>query len=293
MNGSSLSRNPLVLAGLLSVLALFILGQPGPASATRSYVPSFASVKTDKGPVFREGCLIYTNAVTSPPCRYGDVGSDRKVVVLGDSHALQWTPALIELARKRGWELSMLLRANCTAAIVNISPVCNRWRRNALKRIRAEKPGLVFVASNTASNTYVVKNGKRLDRAASEPHFRKGMLQTLVRLRKSGAQVTVMRDLPMSSAFLPSVCVSENRDNPGLCAFPARRPLSEAYDFVAAKRLKAVQIIDPLPKVCPGGKCRAVHGNVLKYRDRGHISATYSRLLTTWLNSRLQNPFRG
>ena len=58
-----------------------------------------------------------------------------------------------------------------------------------------------------------------------------------------------------------------------------------AAQRTAAKRLNAVQIIDPLPKVCPRGKCRAVHGNVLKYRDRGHISATFCRLLTNWLNS--------
>lgn len=292
MKASSLSRNRLVFAGFLSLLALFMLAQAGPASAARSYVPSFSSVKTDKGPVFRDGCLIYTNAVTSPPCRYGVVGSGKKVTVFGDSHALQWTPALIEVAEKRGWELTMLMRKSCTAAIVNVSPVCNRWRRNALKRIRSERPALVFVASNTASNTFAMKNGKRLSRAASEPLFRKGMFDTLVRLRKSGAQVTVMRDLPMSRDFLPSVCVSENRNNPGRCTFPARRPLSESYDFVAAKRLKAVQIIDPLPKVCPRGKCRAVYGNVLKYRDRGHISATFNRLLTTWLNARLQDPFR-
>ena len=287
MNG--LNRRFLTVAAI--AFAVLASGMASQASA-RNYIPSFAAVKTDKGPVFREGCLIYTDRVTSPPCRYGDVGSEKKVVVLGDSHSLQWTPALINIAKKRRWELTMLMRANCTAAIVNISPPCNRWRQNALKRIRAEKPSLVFVASNTASNTYVMKNGKRLSRAASEPHFRKGMYDTLLKLRKYGAEVTVMRDLPMSRDFLPSVCVSENRSSPGRCTFTARRPLSEAYDFAGARRLKAVQIIDPLPKVCPGGKCRAVHGNVLKYRDRGHISATYSRLLTGWLNARLQDPFK-
>ncbi len=100
-----------------------------------------------------------------------------------------------------------------------------------------------------------------------------------------------MRDLPMSKDFLPSECVEDNRSNPGACTFGARRPLSEAYDFAAAKRLKAVQIIDPLPKVCPGHSCRAVHGNILKFRDRGHMSATFSRTLTGWLDSRLQNPW--
>jgi len=277
---------------LVAVAGLFALSGIATQASARTYEPSFAAVSTDKGPVFREGCLIYTKRATSPPCRYGEVGSSRKVTVLGDSHALQWTPPLINLARERGWELTMLLHANCTAALVNIDPYCNRWRHNALKRIRREKPTLVFVASNTAPNTFVMKNGRRLGRAASEPLFRQGMYETLLKLRKYGAQVTVMRDLPMSKAFLPSVCVSENVDQPGRCTFPARRPLSQAYDFAAAKRLKAVQIIDPLPKVCPGGKCRAVHGNVLKYRDRGHISATYARLLTNWLNGQLQNPFK-
>ncbi|MCB0870262.1 MAG: hypothetical protein KDB52_05465 [Solirubrobacterales bacterium] len=275
---------------VLSLASLAAVSGTTPAAA-RNYIPSFAAVKTDKGPVFRDGCLVYTNRVTSPPCHYGAVGSEKKAVIFGDSHALQWTPALIEIANKRGWELTMLLRKSCTAAIVNISPVCNKWRHNALKRIKAEQPALVFVASNTAPNTFVMKGGKRLSRAASEPHFRKGMFDTLLMLRKAGSQVTVMRDLPMSEDFLPPVCVSQNRNAPGRCTFPARRPLSQAYDFAAAKRLKAVQIIDPLPKVCPGGQCRAVHGNVLKYRDRGHISATYSRLLTNWLNARLQDPF--
>jgi hypothetical protein len=278
-------------AAALAALLLAVLGASASASA-RTYVPSFSAIATDKGPVFRDGCLIYTNALRSPPCHYGEVDSKKKVFVFGDSHSLQWTPALINIAARRDWQLTMLMRKNCSAATVDIDPVCNRWRQNSLRRIAAERPGLVFVASNTASNTFVRRGGKRLSREASEPVFRRGMYRTLLRLRRTGAEVTVMRDLPMSRDFLPSVCVSGNPERPGLCSFPAHRPLSEAYDFAAAKRLRRVQIIDPLPRVCPRHRCRAVQGNVLKYRDRGHISATYSRTLTNWLDARLRNPFR-
>lgn len=281
-----------MLATAVIALALLAAGFAGTATA-RTYIPSFATVKTDRGPVFRDHCLVYTSDVTSPPCHYGVVGSEKKVTVFGDSHALQWTPPLIRVAERRGWELTMLLRKNCTAAVVDSDPVCNRWRQNALKRIEAERPTLVFVASNTAPNTFVRRDGKRLSRKESEPVFRRGMYRSLLRLRRTGAQVTVMRDLPMSRDFVPPVCVSENVNHPGRCSFPARRPLSEAYDFAAAKRLKAVQIIDPLRRVCPGRKCRAVQGNVLKYRDRGHLSATYAVLLTNWLDDRLQAPFHG
>ncbi|HMT06351.1 MAG TPA: SGNH hydrolase domain-containing protein [Solirubrobacterales bacterium] len=255
----------------------------------RTYIPAFSAVAVDKGPVFREGCLIYTDRITSPPCRYGVIGSEKKVVVFGDSHALQWTPALIAIARERGWEMTMLLRKNCSAAIVNYSADCNRWRLNALKRIEVEKPKLVFIASNTAPNVYVMAGTKRLNRAASEPFLRQGMFKSLMRIKKTGAAVTVMRDLPMSRDFAPSECVKENRNAPGRCSFTASRPLREAYDFAAARRFARVQVIDPLARVCPGMLCRAVDGRILKYRDRGHISATYSRSLTPWLDARLQD----
>ena len=70
-------------------------------------------------------------------------------MVFGDSHALQWTPALIGIASQRGWRLTALLHANCTAAQVSVDENCDRWRENSLKRISEEKPGLVIVASNT------------------------------------------------------------------------------------------------------------------------------------------------
>ena len=256
------------------------------------YVPAFSVVKKDKGPVFREGCLVYGAKVVSGPCVYGRKDSDKTVVVFGDSHALQWTPALIEVARKRDWKLVALLRGNCTAALVTIDRICDTWRRNSLKRIRREKPGLVFVASNTQPNVFAKRNGKRLGRAASEPILRQGLYRTLLALRKSGAEVTLMRDLPMANDFLPSECVKENRKRPSRCSFRARRPLSEAYDLAAAKRLKRVQVVDPLPQVCPGHTCRAVRGRILTFRDRGHISATYSRTLAGWLGHRLQDPWR-
>lgn len=279
---------PVLLAALAAVV---FAGSGATEASARTYVPSFSEVATDKGPVFREGCLIYTAALRSPPCHYGEVGSEKKVFVFGDSHSLQWTPALINVAERRDWELTALMRKNCTAAAVDTDPICNRWRQNSLRRIENEKPALVFVASSTAPNTFVRRGGKRLSRADSEPAFRRGMYRTLLRLRRAGAEVTVMRDLPVTKEFLPSECVSEHVKRPARCSFPAKRPIAEAYDYAAARRLKRIQILDPLPRVCPGRVCAAVQGNVLKYRDRGHISATYSRTLTNWLDARLQDPF--
>ncbi|HMT04002.1 MAG: hypothetical protein KDB48_10235 [Solirubrobacterales bacterium] len=278
------------IAGIVTVLAA-VLAFSATAAEARSYVPSFSAVKRDKGPVFREGCLIVGPQARSGQCYYGSRKSSKKVVIFGDSHALQWTPALIEVAKRRDWRLIALLRGNCTAALVNVDAYCDRWRRNSLKRIRKEKPGLIIVASNTGPNMTIRRGGRTLSRAAAERHLTRGMAKTLRTLKRTDADVTLMRDLAMSKNFLPSVCVSENRSRPGRCTFRAYRPPALSYDFKAARQVKGVTIIDPLVKICPQHTCKAVHGRYLKFRDRFHISATYSRLLDNWLASRLENPW--
>lgn len=261
------------------------------AEEQAGFVPSFSEVKQDKGPVFSEGCLITGGQSESGECAYGTTDSPREVVVLGDSHALQWTPALIEIADRRDWRLVTLLHANCTAAQVSVNPDCDRWRENSLARIKREKPGLVIVASNTGPNMTVQHNGSTLGREAAEPLLVSGMAKTLQDLKDTGAEVTLIQDMAMSKDYLPSECVAENRDDPDQCRFEMDRPPALAYDLKAAETVGGVQVIDPLEKICPGYSCDPVHGRYLKFRDRFHITATYSRMLAPWLDSELQNPW--
>ena len=268
-------------------------GSQPPDNASKAFVPSFSEVKQDTGPVFSEGCLIHGDEPESGECAYGDPESTKNVVVFGDSHALQWTPALIEIAKARGWRLTALLHANCTAAQVNVDANCDRWRENSLRRIREEKPGLVIVASNTGPNMTLESDGVKLDREAAEPLLEAGMAKRFEDLKAHGAEVTLMQDMAMSKNYLPSECVAEHQDDPEQCTFRMDRPPELAYDFRAAGQVGGIQVIDPLPKICPGYSCNPVHGRYLRFRDRFHITATYSRMLAPWLDSRLQNPWDG
>ena len=261
------------------------------AKSDDGFVPAFSEVKQDKGPVFGEGCLITGGKPESGECAYGSVDSPRQVVVLGDSHALQWTPALIEIATRRGWRLVALLHANCTAAQVSVNPDCDRWRENALARIKKERPGLVVVASNTGPNMTVQSGGETLDREAAEPLLESGMAKTFRDLGQAGAEVTLIQDMAMSKDYLPSECVAENRSDPAKCTFVMDRPPALAYDLKAAEEVGGIEVIDPLERICPGYVCDPVHGNYLKFRDRFHITATYSKLLAPWLDQALQNPW--
>jgi hypothetical protein len=256
---------------------------------TAAYTPDFSEVKRDKGPVFRQGCLITGNQVTSGPCVYGNPDSDNVVVVFGDSHALQWTPALLNIAEQRDWRVVALLRGNCTPSLAPVDRLCDEWRRNSLDRIDELKPDLVILGTNTGKSVLTREGGSTLNRKASGRVLEAGMVSTMKELLDGGSQVSLMRDLVVAPS-LPSVCVEENPQNPERCTFKADRPLWLSFDYKAAQKMSRVQTIDALPEVCPDGECAATSGRILKFRDRAHISATYARTLTDWLEGQLQEP---
>jgi hypothetical protein len=254
------------------------------------YVPSFANLLADSGPIATDGCMIRFEETVSGPCGYGEPKSKRVVVLFGDSHALHWSPAFLRIADRRGWRLIALLKANCTVALADIRPACNKWRRNSLDRIRTIRPSLVVLATNTSFNVRVADGaGGSLTRPKSGPALEAGMVATMRKLLRTGAKVTLIRDL-FVPPFHPSACVESNPDNPEICAFDAARQYWMSFDYKAAKKVKRVQVIDPLNEVCPGGTCPATKGRILKYRDISHFTATYAASITGFFGRRIQKP---
>jgi hypothetical protein len=131
--------------------------------------------------------------------------------------------------------------------------------------------------------------GRTLSRRASDPVLQAGMEATMKKLLRRGAKATLIRDIGVAP-FPPSACVEESPGNPARCSFKAFRPAWMAFDYRAARAVRRVQVIDPLPEICPRGTCPATGGRVLKFRDNAHLSATYAATLSGWLNRRLQRP---
>jgi hypothetical protein len=48
-----------------------------------------------------------------------------------------------------------------------------------------------------------------------------------------------------------------------------------------------VTVVDPVPWFCTTEHCPVIVGNVLVYRDAGHITATYARMLAPQLDQAL------
>ena len=269
--------------------ALAIDDQAGIQEKVDEVRPFPSRARKDKGEVHEAGCLVLGPVTESPECRFDEGPEDAKRVLLfGDSHALQYSPALLKLAREKKWNLTVLTRGNCLPADAEYKHYCDRWRRNMLERVeKEEKPDLTVVASSTLNVYSLKKDGKELSRDESQPHLVEAMSRTFKRLKNASGKVVLIRD-QARAPFLPFDCVAENAKQLRRCAFKPERRADWAFDFEAAKK-EGVPVVDPMPVLCRNQTCPSVIGNALVYRDTYHISATYSRSIATWLGQQLEN----
>ncbi len=256
--------------------------------------PNPVDVAADKGRLADDGCLVEESVLSSGKCSYGPDDSDRKVVLLGDSHALQFFPAIEGIAEDGGWLLTGLTKNSCTPASILVwsgklnGPYseCDEWRENSLERIE-QINGLDLVIVASANFYHVAGGSDSLSRLESRPLLIEAYAETLERLQATGASVVMLVDVP-TAPFDVTGCVSEHLDSLPECAFDIEdSPTVRRLDVPAGKSVPGVRVIDTRPLVCPDDTCRGVIGNVIVYREEAHITATFSETLRPFIERRL------
>ncbi len=257
-------------------------------NSVKEIKPNPLHAREDRGQMYADGCLLLGPRTESGECVYGDPDGDETVVLFGDSHSMMYMPTLDAIGKERGWRIIGLSRANCVIAQVKLSKYCDEWRQNSLERIAEEKPDLVVVATSTQAVYSLTLHGKKLSRMASEPYLVDGMEKTFRELKKDAKKVVLIRDQAQAprQPWLPHECVAENLNNLKTCAFPPKRRPQLGFDVDAAEAT-GTPIIDPMPILCSDGRCPAVIGNALVYRDSYHVSATYAVTMAPWLEKEL------
>jgi hypothetical protein len=282
----------LTLVGLVALAAAFVIVESPTSGTAEQFEPSLDSARDDEGELVRDNCRAHGKKVEPLICFYGDKDSRNKVVLFGDSHALQWGPALIPLARKRGWRLITVIRAGCPIANVVAESHCARWRGIALRRIEDLQPRHILIATSIGNRYRLKYQGRNLSRKASEPQLRRGMVRTIRRLKRieslvdDGSAITLIRD-QVPAPFVPADCLKANRGRASRCSFRKRRRYGPGFDWLAAKRTGIGPTVDPSLALCGEEWCSPTEGKILKYRDSDHITATYARGLSDWFDQRL------
>ena len=266
-----------------------------PAWPAGAITPAPGRARGDLPIIYGDGCHLDHSPTSSPPCVFGDASSFTTVVLLGDSHAAQWFPALQSLADRYRWRLVVRTKAGCPAPDVTILnrslkrayAECDTWRSGVLAEMARTKPALV-VASGTRTDSLVDRStGSKIDPGRAGAEWKAGWNRTLASLSGAGVPVAVLRDTPWPGTDV-AVCVSKHLSDPSSCDVSRDALDSPAYDVALAAGHAGAHGVDLSNVICDPDRCPSTQGRYLVYRDSNHLTATFSAALAPYLYRKLE-----
>lgn len=243
-----------------------------------SGVPALVTLKKDKPVVYERDCHVKSNSDQPIACMLREAAdSDLDVLVVGDSHAANWVPAFQTLAETRNWSLVSHTKSACALVIKNYDGNaeainCRAWISNVLQIIEASKPDLVVWSWYAPTMPFDTGN----------------LFVVWKRIVEAGSRVVAIVDTPRLS-FSPGECLKRN----AACSTPTAASLPNDPLRSIKTSPPGVSIIDMSDAFCPGDTCPLIIGDVIVWRDRHHITASYSRSLASELGKRLDAALEG
>jgi hypothetical protein len=220
-----------------------------------------------KPQIYDDGCHVNNGEVLSPECTYGDLSSEKTIVLYGDSHAAQWFPALEKLAKENNFKLINLTKSACPAPEVRKVQVgayknadCFKWRENSLKRMKELNPDAIIlsgfqhfqVPSQYASRSAWWAEGQRI---------------AYQNLQGLSPKLIYISDTPKPSRDIPNCLASDGAEK---CDLNEKSDPRIVGNFIK---------VNPTPWLC-SSKCPAIVNGIVAYRDASHISVDISRSLS-------------
>jgi hypothetical protein len=211
-------------------------------------------------------------------------GGSPHILLVGDSNARMLAPALIRLARDRGFTLSLNIMSGCPwqaqetnyARPPSEQAACTAerdvWYRDVLPKLH---PDVVILVSYARDDQAIY--GQSLRRTGGSNETLDQMLlnttnETLARITKTGARALILRTI-LTSSFDPLQCLSQATfvdqcDVP----VPLREPISDSFYDSAAAASPDVFTFDINPIMCPGAPvCSPMLGGLTVWRNVNHF----------------------
>ncbi|CAN7219565.1 acyltransferase family protein [Mesorhizobium sp. LjNodule214] len=251
---------------------------PGPAALVAGaavpdnvdLLPPLARLNRDIPVVYATKCHQMEGSEPTR-CLLGDPAGAKTMVLVGDSHAAQWAPALDKIARDHGLRLVSLTKSACPftrASIGNANSAlsCAEWRERVLAEIIKLRPELVLTSQ---SNYGSVPQEQMIE----------GLRSLWSRLAEAGSQIIAIRNTPYVK-FDPGDCLSAT---PQKCFTPRSEGEPSNVLAEAAQGQKNARFVDMIDAICGPQLCPAVVGNIIVWRDHHHLTASYSLALAPYL----------
>lgn len=300
------------LASILVLLAAAVFNQPKPEFADNGPAPVLASAAADRGQdPLQTAIKVALTATEFPPltpplddidsgvpdemkpeqncldptsispdlCNYGSPDAPRVAVVVGDSVAMSWMPAIRGALEPNGFRIHGVAFANCPFIGADIlviedpagSQKCNDSHGTVIEQIVSAEPDLVIISDME----YAIE--RLVDRPGSPDAWRDARASIVEQLAASGARVVILSPDPFGKAAtecatrlaVPSDCISDVSAN-----WSKKRTADEA-----AARATGATFVDTGPWFCYRDSCPIFVSGILVRWDSGHITSNYGEYL--------------
>ena len=300
--GNRVQRSPQLVTGVAlgaSVVAALLAHGAMVMAERRASSPvqrQFAAARDDGMAHDCWGSLL-ENATA--PCIFGDTTSRTSVVLMGDSHAEHWLPAIDRIGRERHWKIVAMVKPACPVAdmadLVNARlkrayAECTQWRRMMLRRIVSLHPATVILSS---WDHYMPPDGNGSQWHVTPASWRDGLRRTYGLLSSAGINTVVIRGTPRPGFDVPA-CLSRAASSAPFkmkrCEYDraeSLHPVAIAAQNDAARGLDHIAFVDVNDRLCSSAQCEVVRRGNIVFRDDGHLTATFSLAEAPALASRI------
>jgi len=230
-----------------------------------------------------------------PLCPRGDTEGDKTLVLIGDSHARQWVPALDNLAKRYGYTAYFLIREGCPSSDVTPwmvhggpSTDCEAFQEWARDQVEEMQPDVVLLGSEANRRGFATDDGERVDDVPTMAQlYQEGMERQIDYLAPNTGRVIVIGDPPAVMVH-PGRCLSERDASLKTCLSKEDEVSLVFIDSLRQAALaKGVEFVETAAWFCDAGLCPSVVGQYIAHRDRTHISETYAGYLTDELEGQI------
>jgi peptidoglycan/LPS O-acetylase OafA/YrhL len=271
---------------------------------TPAFIPSLANARKDVATVYADQCHTAQPDTAPLACIYNPVkgedgrpvmekqdelseASDKTVVLVGDSHAAQWLPALKKIAAKRNWTIVTYTKSSCAfnKAMLMWSQKpyeeCQAWGQLVVEEIKTLKPDLVITGQYPKYAEGAETWEDNVEKVAA------GAASYWNAFGEEGIRVAALNESPRFETHIPD-CIAENLPDWSACNITREAAFSRGGTMLRASELSPnTSFIDMTDSICGEEICSVIIGNVLVYRDQHHLTATYVRTLAPELEKAL------
>ena len=250
----------------------------------RTDVKRYADAHMDAPVIYSMGCDDWYQSDRVNICAFGSREAEHTAVLMGDSIAGQWFPAVARAFDRPGWRLLVLTKSSCPmvdesffyARIGREYAECTRWRAAALGQVAAIKPDVLLLGT-VSTNDF------------TQTQWTEGTARVLDKISGSVGHIFVLRGTP-SLPFDGPDCLARHAGKAGECTAIYKDEHAEqvfAWVSAAVSRYGNASMADFNDLICPGSVCHAALDGRIVFRDSQHMTASYADSLGDRVAARL------